>query len=176
MELPKKDVLALVSVIGSSQYFPVLDCVSYSWTRKTSCLSLRLGLAVSIVQFGLYIVQTARRTSWLSLGLGLAISIFSLGLYTIQLRKRGVLDLARVSVSSQYLPVMDWVSYSWARKASCLSLWLGLAVSIFQFWIVYRTVHKTDFVALARVMVSSQYFPVLDCISYSTQDRCPGSR
>ena len=167
MELPKKDVLALVSVIGSSQYFPVLDCVSYSWTRKTSCLSLRLGLAVSIVQFGLYIVQTARRTYWLSLGLGLAISIFSLGLYTIQLRKRGVLDLARVSVSSQYLPVMDWVSYSWARKASWLSLELWLAVSIFQFWIVYRTVRKIDVLALDSVMVSSQYFTVLDCVSYS---------
>ena len=137
-QLPKKDVLALVNVIGSSQYFPVLDCVSYSWTRKTSCLSLRLGLAVSIVQFGLYIVQTARRTSWLSLGLGLAVSIFSLGLYTIQLRKRGVLDLARVSVSSQYLPVMDWVSYSWARKTSCLSLWLGLAVRVSIFLFKYK--------------------------------------
>ena len=121
IQLPKKDVLALVSVIGSSQYFPVLDCVSYSWTRKTSCLSLRLGLAVSIVQFGLYIVQTARRTSW-------------------------------------------------------LSLWLGLAVSIFQCLIVYRTECKKDFVGLVMVRVSSQYFPVLDCISYSTQDRCPGSR
>ena len=176
IQLPKKDVLALVSVIGSSQYFPVLDCVSYSWTRKTSCLSLRLGLAVSIVQFGLYIVQTARRTSWLSLGLGLAISIFSLGLYTIQLRKRGVLDLARVSVSSQYLPVMDWVSYSWARKASCLSLWLGLAVSFFQFIIVYRTVRKKDFVALAMVRVSSQYFQFGIVYHTVSQEWCPGSR
>ena len=50
---------------------------------------------------------------------------------------------------------------------SWLSLLLGLAVDIFQFWNVYRTVHKKDFVFLARVMVSSQHFPVLDCISYS---------
>ena len=51
-----------------------------------------------------------------------------------------------------------------------------LVVSISQFWIVYRTVRKKDFVALARLGFSSQYFPVLDCISYSTQEGCPGSR
>ena len=39
-----------------------------------------------------------------------------------------------------------------------------LAVDIFQFWNVYRTVRKKDFVFLARVRVSSQYYPVLDCI------------
>ena len=55
--------------------------------------------------FGLYIVQYARRTSWLSLGLGLAFSIFSLGLNTKQLRKKDVLALARVRVSSQYFTV-----------------------------------------------------------------------
>ena len=99
-------------VKASSQYFPVLDCVSYSCARKRSWLSLWLGLAVSILQFGLYIVQTARRTSWLSLGLGLAVSIISLGLYTIQLRKNDVLALARFRVSSQYFPVLDCVSYS----------------------------------------------------------------
>ena len=77
--------MALVSVIGSSQYFPVLDCVSYSWARKTSCLSL---------------------------GLGLEVSIFSLGLYTIQLLKKDVLALSRVRVSSQYFPVLDCISYS----------------------------------------------------------------
>ena len=74
--------------------------------------------------------------------------------------------LARVRVSSQYFPVLDRISYSCARKRSCLSMWLGLAVDIFQFWNVYRTVRKTDFVFLARVRVSSQYCPVLDCISY----------
>ena len=78
---------------------------------------------------------------------------------------------------------------------SWLSLGLGLAVSISQFWIVYRIVRKKDFaglarirvccnsifslgvytlqlrnkyvLALARVRVSSQYFPVLGCLSYS---------
>ena len=40
-------------------------------------------------------------------------------------------------------------------------------MDIFPFWNVYRTVRKNDFVFLARVRVSSQYFPVLDCISYS---------
>ena len=48
--------------------------------------------------------------------------------------------LARVRVSSQYFPVLDRISYSCARKRSCLSMWLGLAVDIFQFWNVYRTV------------------------------------
>ena len=68
--------------------------------------------------------------------------------------------LARVRVSSQYFAVSDCVSYSCAKKRSWLSLWLGLAVGIFQFWNVYRTVRKKYFVFLARVMVSSQYFPV----------------
>ena len=139
IQLPKKDVLALVSVIGSSQYFPVLDCVSYSCTIKRSCLSLGLGLAVSIVQFGLYIVQTARRTSWLSLGLGLAVSIFSLGLYTLQLRNKEVLALAMVRVSSQYSPVLDCVPYSCTIKRSSFGLYIvqyeGLALqSVFSVW------------------------------------------
>ena len=75
--------------------------------------------------------------------------------------------LARVRVSSQNFPVLYCISYSCARKRSWLSLWLGLAVDIFPFWNVYCTVRKKDFVFLARVRVSSQYFPVLDCISYS---------
>ena len=75
--------------------------------------------------------------------------------------------LARVRVSSQYFPVLYCISYSCARKRSWLSLWLGLAVDIFQFWNVYRTVRMKDFVFLARVMIRSHYFPVLDCISYS---------
>ena len=40
-------------------------------------------------------------------------------------------------------------------------------MDIFQFWKVDRTVRKKDFVFLARVRVSSPYFPVLDCVSYS---------
>ena len=75
--------------------------------------------------------------------------------------------LARVRGKSQYFPVLYCISYSCAIKRSWLSLWLWLAVDIFQFWNVYRTVGKKDFVFLARVRVSSQYFPVFDCISYS---------
>ena len=52
-----------------------------------------------------------------------------------------------------------------ARRTSCFSLGLGLAVSIFQFWIVYHTVAQEKFVALVVVMVSSGYFPVFECIS-----------
>ena len=74
--------------------------------------------------------------------------------------------LARVRVNSQYFPVLYCISYSCASKRSWLSLWLWLAVDNFQFLIVYRTVRKKD-LFLARVSVSSQYFPVLDCISYS---------
>ena len=48
--------------------------------------------------------------------------------------------LARVSDISQYFPVMECVSYSCARKRSWVSLCLGLAVNIFQFWNVYHTV------------------------------------
>ena len=82
-------------------------------------------------------------------------------------RKKDFVYLARVRVSSQYFPVLDCILYSCARKRSWVSLWLGLAVDIFQFLNVYCTVHKKDFVFLARVRVSSQDFPVLDCILYS---------
>ena len=75
--------------------------------------------------------------------------------------------LARVRVSSQYFLLWDCVSYICARKRSWLSLWLGLAVDMLQCWNVYRTVRKKDSVFLARVRVSSQYFPVFDCVSYS---------
>ena len=75
--------------------------------------------------------------------------------------------LARVRVNSQYFPVLYCISYSCAIKRSWLSLWLGVAVDfVFQFLDVYRTVRKKN-LFLARVSVSSQYFPVLDCISYS---------
>ena len=59
---------------------------------------------------------------------------------------------------------------------SWLSLLLGLAVDIFQFWNVYRTVHKKDFVFLARVMVSSQYFPFWIVYHTVAQERDRGSR
>ena len=86
-------------------------------------------------------------------------------MYFVQFRKNDFVFLARVRVSSQYFPVLDCISYICARKRSWVSLWLGLAVDIFQFWNVYRTVRKKDFVYLARVRVSCQYFPVLYCIS-----------
>ena len=119
-------------------------------------------------------------------------------------RKKDFVFLARVRVSSQYFPVLDCVSYSCARKRSWLSLWLGLAVDIWQCWNVYPTVRKKDFVFLARVRVSSRllssfglciiqlrdkeivalavvrvsrvYFAVLECISYGTQEGLRVSR
>ena len=66
--------------------------------------------------------------------------------------------LARVRISSQHFPVLDCISYSCAIKRSWLSLWLGLALDIFQFLNVFRTVGKKDFVFLSRVRISSQYF------------------
>ena len=142
IQFRKNGVLALARVRVSTQYFPVLDCVSYSCTRKRSWLSLWLGLAVRV---RIFLFWSVYRT----------------------VRKKDVLALARVRVSSQYFSVLDRVSYSCARTRSWLSLWLWLAVSIFQFWIVYRTVRKIDVLALDSVMVSSQYFTVLDRVSYS---------
>ena len=111
----KKDFVFLARVRVSSQYFPVLDCVSYSCARKRSWLSLWLGLAVDMLQ-----LCNVYRT----------------------VRKKVFVFLARVRVSSQYFPVLYCVSYSCARKRSLLSLWLGLAVDILQCWNVYRTVRK----------------------------------
>ena len=119
----------LARVRVSSQYFPVLDCVSYSCARKRSLLSLWLGLAVDILQ-----CWNVYRT----------------------VRKKDFVFLARVRVSSDFCPVLYCVSFSCARKRSWLSLWLGLAVDILQFWNVYRTVRKKAFEFLARVRVSSQ--------------------
>ena len=66
--------------------------------------------------------------------------------------------LVMVRDSIQYFSSFGLYILQYARRTQWLSLWLGLAVSIFQFWIVYCTVRKKDFVALARVRVSSQYF------------------
>ena len=111
--------------------------------------------------------RCAIKRSWLSLWLGLAVGILQLCNVYRTVRKKVFVFLARVRVSSQYFPVLYCVSYSCARKRSLLSLWLGLAVDILQCWNVYRTVRKKDFVFLARVSVSSPYFPVLYCVSYS---------
>ena len=137
----KKDFVFHARVRVRSQNFPVLDCILYSSARTRSWLSLWLWLAVDIFQF------------W--------------NVYRI-VGKKDFVFLARVRVSSQYLPVLDCISHSCARKRSGLSLWLGLALDMFQFLNVYRTVHKKDFVFHARVRVRSQYFPVLDCILYSS--------
>ena len=107
-------------VRASSQYFPDMDCISYSCARKRSWLSLWLGLAVDIFQFGMYIVQYARRASCFSLGLGLAVSIFQFGLYIIQLRKKEIVVLAVVRVSSGYFPVLECISYS-TQEGICVS-------------------------------------------------------
>ena len=64
----------------------------------------------------------------------------------------------------------------YARRTSCFSLGLGLAVSIFQFWIAYYKLRNKEIVALAVVRVSSGYIPVLGCISYSTQEGLRVSR
>ena len=64
-------------------------------------------------------------------------------------RKKDFVLLVRVTVSSQYFPVVDCITHSCARKRSWLSLWLGLAVDIFQY---------------------------LECIPYSTQGRLRVSR
>ena len=140
----KKDFVCLARVRVSSQYFPVLDCISYSCARKISWLSLWLGLALDMFQF--------------------------LNVYRTVPKKDFVFH-ARVRVRSQYFPVLDCILYSSARTRSWLSLWLGLALDMFQFLNVYRTVHKKDFVFLARVRVSSQYFPVVDCITHSCARR-----
>ena len=72
----KKDFVFLARVRVSSQYFPVLDCVSYSCARKRSWLSLWLGLAVDILQcWNVY--PTVRKKAFVFLlGLGLAVSNF----------------------------------------------------------------------------------------------------
>ena len=78
----------------------------------------------------------------------------SQGCNNTTVRKKDFVFLARVKQS--VFPVLYCVSFSCARKRSWLSLWLGLAVDILQFWNVYRTVRKKAFVFLARVRVSSQ--------------------
>ena len=137
------------------------------YTIRTSCFSLGLGLAVSIFQFWIVYHTVAQKETVALAVVLLAVAIFQFWNAYRTVHKKDFVFLARVRVSSQYFPVFDVISYSCARKRSWLSLWLGLAVAIVQFWNVYRTVRKKDFVFLARVRVSSQYFLVLDCISYS---------
>ena len=60
--------------------------------------------------------------------------------YITVCKKDFVLPGVRVSTSSFVLCIIHC-----ARKRSWLSLWLGLAVDILQFWNVYRTVRKKAF-------------------------------
>ena len=64
----------------------------------------------------------------------------------------------------------------YTRRTSCFSLGLGLAVSIFQFWIVYHTVAQERDRGLTVVRVSIGYVPVSECISYSTLEGLRVSR
>ena len=64
-------------------------------------------------------------------------------------RKKDFVFHARVRVRSQNFPVLDCILYSSARTRSWRSLWLRLAVDIFQF---------------------------LECVSYSTQEGLRVSR
>ena len=137
------------------------------YARRTSGFSLGLGLAVSIFQFWIVYHTVAQKETVALAVVLLAVAIFQFWNAYRTVHKKDFVFLARVRVSSQYFPVFDCISYSCARKRSLLSLWLGLAVDIFQFWNVYRTARNKYFVYLARVRVSSQYFPVFDCISYS---------
>ena len=135
-----KDFVFLSRVRVSSEYFPVLDCISYSCARKRSWLSLWLGLALDIFQF-LNVYHTVH--------------------------KKDFVFLARDRVSSQYFPGLDCITHSCARQRSWLSLWLGSAVDSLQFWIVYCTVNKKVFMFLARVRVSSRYLQCWIVYSYS---------
>ena len=65
------------------------------------------------------------------------------------MRKKEIVALAVVRVSSQYFP--------------CFVLYI-------------IQLRKKEIVALAVVMVNSGYFPVLECISYSSQEGVRVSR
>ena len=121
--------------------FPVLECISYSCAIKRSWLSLWLGLEVDIFQFW-NVYRTVRKKDLFHARVRVSSQyVFSTyGLYIIQLREKEVVGLAVVRVISGYFPVLQCISYSFARTISCFSLGLWLAVSIFQFWIVYYTV------------------------------------
>ena len=91
-------------------------------------------------------------------------------------RKKDIVFLARVRVSSQYFPVVDCITHSCARKRSWVSLWLGSVVDIFQFWNVYRTVRKKDIVFLARVGLAVSIFQFWIVYHTVAQERDRGSR
>ena len=145
IQLRKKDLLTLARVRVSCQCFPVSDCASYSYAGRTSWLSLGLGLVVSVFSFGLYIIQLrkkdlltlarvrvscqcfsgldcisyffTKRNSWLSLWLVLVASIFQFWIVSYSYARR-IPGFGRVWVNSQYLPVLDCISYNYDVRTS----------------------------------------------------------
>ena len=89
------------------------------------------------------------------------------------------------------MDIFQFCIVQYARRTSCFSLGLRLAVSIFQFWIVYHIslwlglvldifqfwnvyrIRKKDFVFLARVRVIFQFWIVYHTLA---QERNRGSR
>ena len=97
-------------------------------------------------------------------------------MYVVQFRRKDLLALANVRVSCQCVPVLDCVSYSYARRTSWLSLGLGRVVNIFQFWIVYPTVSYTSMsfwlsLGLGLVVSIVQFWIVYHTV---TQEGLPG--
>ena len=64
--------------------------------------------------------------------------ICSVGMDNPTVRKKDFVFLLGLGLATIYCPVL----YCATRKRSWLSLWLGLAVDILQFWNVYRTVRE----------------------------------
>ena len=79
-----------------------------------------------------------------------------------------------VKVSSGYFPVLECISYNMQEglrvsRQGLQSVFSSVGLHIIQ-------LRKKEIVALAVVRVSSGYVPVLECISYSTQEGLPVSR
>ena len=149
--------------------FPVLDCISYSCARNRSRLSLWLGLAVDISQFWNVYRTVGKKDFMFITRVRVSLSISSFGLYIIQLRKKEIEALAVVRVSRFFFRFGRYI-VEYARRTSCFSLGLGLAVRISNFGLYIIQLCKKEIVALAVVRFSNGYFTVLECISYSTQE------
>ena len=106
----------------------------------------------------------------------LAVAIFQFWNVYRTVRKKEFVFLARVRVSSQYFLVSDCISYSCARKRSLLSLWLGLAVDIFQFWNVYRTAARSTSCISLGLELAVSIFQFLIVYHTVAQKRDRGSR
>ena len=88
----------------------------------------------------MYIAQYARMTSCFSLGLRLAVSIFQFWIvYHTVAQERDSGSRCRYGYQWIYSSFGMYI-VQYARRTSCFSLGLGLAVNIFHFWIGYHTV------------------------------------